>query len=57
MFIKSTVKGAGIWNAIILIVILVLVFSIMFSLLKLKKDPKNAEGFVTTLGLGKKKAA
>ena len=53
MFIASTKKGSGFFNGLILFAVVVVAAIVALSLVKIKKDPKNPEGFRNTLALKK----
>ena len=53
MFIASTKKGSGFFNGLILFSLVVVAAIVALSLVKIKKDPKNPEGFRNTLALKK----
>ena len=53
MFVASTKKGSGFYNGLILFTIVVVAAVVALSLVKIKKDPKNPDGFRNTLALKK----
>lgn len=53
MFVKSTTKGAGALNVLILLTIVFVAAIAALSVVKIKRDPKNADGYRNTLGFKK----
>ncbi|MBS4041355.1 MAG: hypothetical protein KGZ81_12250 [Flavobacteriales bacterium] len=56
MFVSNSTKGSGFMNAGILLLLVFVAVLIALMIVKLKKDPKDAEAQRFTLGLKKKSA-
>jgi hypothetical protein len=54
MFISSSKKGSVFFNGLILFAVVMVAAVAALSIVKIKRDPKNADGYRNTLGLGKK---
>jgi hypothetical protein len=57
MFVSNSTKGSGFMNAGILLLLVFVAVLIALMIVKLKKDPKDAEAQRFTLGMGKKATA
>jgi len=56
MFVSSQSKGAGFKNGLILFALVFFACLAVAMVVKIKKDPKDPDGYRNTLGLKKKKA-
>lgn len=54
MFVSQTTKGSALWNGLILSAVVMVSVLTVLMIVKLKKDPKDAEAQKFTLGLKKK---